>query len=108
MSIYYTDVVQIRSVQRDKTFGTEEKDNSFLSNAYVEEESEIKYNKNGELIDPVIHIFLPVTIAILKGDYIKVISLHGNEVNVHDGIERKVKRVSHVGGFNDSHLEVLV
>lgn len=107
MSVYFPDTVQIRNVERDKTFGTETKGIPFVSNAQVEEESEIKYNKNGEPIDPVFHIFLPKGVTVLKGDYIKVISLHGNTPNEHDGIERKVKRALNVGGFNDSHLEIL-
>jgi hypothetical protein len=64
MSIYFTDQVEITPVSRDTNFRTETEGTPFLSKAYVEDESEIKYGSDGQPLDPVMFIGLPVNTSI--------------------------------------------
>ena len=77
MSIYFTDQVEITPISRDINFRTETEDTPFLSKAYVEDESGINYGSDGQPLDPVIFIGLPINTSIVKGDFIEITKLHG-------------------------------
>jgi hypothetical protein len=80
MSLYFTDQVEITPISRDTNFRTEIEGTPFLSKAYIEDESEIKYGSDGQPLDPVMFIGLPVNTSIVKGDFIEITKLHGKAI----------------------------
>ena len=108
MSLYFPDSVEITPIVRNISFRSETEGTPFTSNAFVEEESEVKGNNIGSIVDPEIKIFLPASTSISKGDYIKVTKLQGNIILSTSSIgrKRKVVKTFPVGAFKNSHTEV--
>jgi hypothetical protein len=108
MQIYFTDEVMIYNNSTDPNFRTKTVLNSFESKAYIEENSEIKYNATGQPIDPEVWVFLPPNTEIHLGDDIEIIKFHGNDPTAQESGRRQVKRIHKAGAFKQSHLEVLI
>lgn len=106
MSIYFTDQVQITPVTRDENFRIETEGIPFLSEAYIEDESEIKFGSDGQPFDPVMFIGLPKNTLIVKGDFIEITKLHGKTIT--NSKKQKVKKAVHIGSFSESHIEIYV
>ncbi len=80
MSIYFTDQIEITPVSRDVNFRTEIEGTPFLSEAYVEDKTEIKYGSDGQPLKPEMFIGLPINTLIVKGDFIEITKLHGKVI----------------------------
>lgn len=108
MSLYFPDIVEITNIIYDPIYRTKTEGTPFESEAFIEDESEIKYDTNGQPIKPEIFIGLPKKIGIKKGSFIKIIKLHGETPTTQEAERREVKRVSRVGAFEMSHIEAVV
>lgn len=109
MSLLFPDIIDIIPVTRDSVFNVEtEGSPSTQSVAYVEEESEIRYNSQGELVDPSALVCLPADAVIAKGDFIKMVKVHGRTPIGDELLQRKVKRATYRGGSKVTHVEVLI
>jgi len=108
MSIYFPDEVEITNITYDATYRTKTEGMPFSSEAYVEDESGIRFGSDGQPIEAQMFIGLPRGTAILKGDFIQITKLHGKTPNAQEAERREVKRVTRVGAFEMSHIEVVV
>jgi len=108
MSLIFPDKVKITPININTVFNTEEQGTPFFSKANIEEEGKVRYNSNGEIIDPFIVIILPKGISIDRGDYIKIIKLNKKEPTTHEVISRKVIQASRRFNFGIGQIEVLV
>lgn len=108
MSIYFPDLVEITNITYGSNYRTKTEGTPFSSDAYVEDESEIRYGSDGQPIEAQMLIGLPADTTILKGDFIKITRLHGENPNAQEAERREVKRVSRVGNFGMSHIEAVV
>lgn len=108
MSVYFPDIVEIINIAYNSTYRTKTEGTPFQSRAFIEDESEIKYDTNGQPIEPNIFIGLPKNTIIHKGSFIEIIKLHGETSTAQEAERREVKRVSRIGDFEMSHVEVMV
>lgn len=104
MSLLFPDRVGIISVTRNSTYGTNTLSDETESKAYIEDDSTITFNSNGELLKSIKIILLPKDTTINVGDHIRIIKHHGVAL---DEEYVTVQRVSRIGGSRVSHLEVL-
>ena len=105
MNIYFTDIVQITPITRDANFRNKTEETPFYSEAYVEEDDKIVYGSDGLPIKPARKIFLPYSVSIKEGDFIKTTSKNNHLITDSN---RVVKSVSPIGSFKGDHLKVLV
>ena len=108
MNIMFPDKVRITPVVMNTVFNTEERGASFLSKANVEEEGKIRYNSNGEIIDPFIVIIFPYKTSVFRGYIVEIVKLCNDNPTSHEAIPRKVIQASRRINFGLKHIEVLV
>ncbi len=104
MSYYYQDEIRITKIDTGD-FGTPTEEASFLSEAYIEDDSAIQYGADGAPIRPAIRVFLPASTDLDEGDFIEVTKRFHESVTEQ---RRKVRIVSKVGSIKASHLEVVI
>ena len=108
MSLTYPDKVQVTNITRDATHGTQTEGVPFTSKAYVEEESQVRYNAEGAPVEPYLLVILPKGTTIAMGDKVQITELHGKAPTTDEARERFVRRAPRVGGGSVSHVEVLI
>lgn len=108
MSLAYTDKVQITNITQDATHGTHTEGTPFTSKAYIEDDTELRYDQNGSPSLPIVRVFLPSNVSISMGDKVQITKMHGRTPTTDEARERFVRRAPRIGGGNVSHLEVLV
>jgi len=109
--MHYPDLVTITTTTIDSRDKNETDATPYSSEAYIEEESEIRYGGDGMPLDPSTFISLPPTTAnkaIKEGDYIVITRLHGETPNVQEAMKKRIKRIIPVGTFSVHHLEVTI
>lgn len=104
MSILFTDKVQILTVTRNTTYGTNTLSDPKTSVAYIEDDTSIRFTGNGELAKSIKLIMLPKDTNVAIGDHIRILKHHGLTL---DEEYVTVQRVSRIGGSHVTHLEVL-
>jgi len=108
MSLAYPDIAEITPVTLSDTYHEETEGTAFQSIACVEEDSKLQYGTNGEPIEPAITILFPAKIEVHKGDYVRLIKLHGRTPTTDEAIRRRAKIAARIGGSRESHVEVIV
>jgi len=108
MSLYFPDEVEITPVVYDSTYRTKTEATPLSSEAFIEDESEIRFGPDGQPVEAQIFIGLPKDTLILKGYFIAITKLHGETPNAQEAERREVKRVSRAGAFEMSHIEAVV
>ncbi len=108
MSLAYPDIAEVTPITLSETYHEETEGASFQSEACIEEDSKLRYGPNGEPIDPVILIMFPAKTNVHKGDYVRLIKLHGRTPTVDEAIRRRAQIAARIGGSRESHVEVIV
>ncbi len=108
MSLAYPDIVENTPVTLSDTYHEETEGTPYQTEACVEEDSKLRYGPNGEPIDPVITILYPAKTDVHKGDYVRIIQLHGRTPTTDEAIRRRAKMAARIGGSRESHIEVIV
>jgi len=106
----YPDEVEITTISIDATYKNETEGTPFSSDAYIEEESQIRYGGDGMPLDPITIMFLPPTIAnkaVKEGDYIAITKLHGETPNSQEAMRKRIKKIAPVGGHRVHHMELV-
>ncbi len=105
MSIYFVDEVQITPITRNSTFRTETEGATITVEAYIEDDDRITYGRDGTPIRPAKRVFLPFGTSIAEGDMVRTTKRFGTTVTE---TSKQVSRVSPIGAFEGSHVEVVV
>ncbi len=105
---YYTDLIEITNITTDSVNRTETEGVPFEQKAYVEIESKIRYDSNGQPLDSTRNIFLPPLVNVSKGDYVKVLSIRGVTITGDLSIRKKIFYSSSFGANTDDHIEVKI
>jgi len=118
MSLLYPDRIRIVPVTTDNELKTTVEETPIDVSAYVEEESQIGFTKDGTVIVPHIKVFIPAkkviqkgilkTLSLKKGDMLIVKRLHGQEVIEQEQIRRTILSVQRIGSQRNTHIEVIV
>jgi len=108
MSLMFPDRVRVTPIVINTIFNTEERGTSYISKASVEEEGKVRYNSNGEIIDPFTLIILPGGKTINRGDLIEITKLCKKDPTAQEAIPRKVIQAARRFDFGLKHIEVLV
>ena len=108
MSLAYPDVVEITPVVLATAFKEETEGTPFPSDASVEDDSKLRFNRDGEPIEPSVIILFPKGTNVHKYFFAKIIKLHGETPTEDDNHRRRIKYASRIGGSMDSHIEAIV
>ena len=107
MSLLYPHTVEITNVTTNQNFRSETDGVPFSSEAYIEDESAIDLDNNGQPMNDEVNIFLPNGTVISRGDYIKIIAMNGRVGFI--AVRRKVKKIfAATGACSTDHLEVII
>lgn len=108
MSLAYPDIAEVTPATLADTYHEETEGTPFQSKACIEEDSKLRYSANGKPIDPAITILFPAKTNVHKGDYVRIIKLHGRTPTTDEAIRRRAKLAPRIGGSRESHVEVIV
>ena len=108
MSYIYPDVVEVTPVTIGAEFKEETEGTPFETEAYVEEDSKIRYGSDGEPIVPAVIIMFPKGTNVHKYYFAKIIKLHGETPTEDENYRRKIRYASRVGGSREDHIEAIV
>jgi len=108
VSFAYPDIVEITPVVLATAFKEETEGTPFPSDASVEDDSKLRFNRDGEPIEPSVIILFPKGTNVHKYFFAKIIKLHGETPTEDDNHRRRIKYASRIGGTMDSHIEAIV
>ena len=106
MSLLYRDEIEITPIIRDINYRSEVEDKKIRIKAHVESYDKVTYDSTGAPIVPKNLIITPTKITILVGYYARITKLHGKTVSGY--VKQKIRKVSSIGAFGESHLEILI
>jgi len=104
----FTDKIIIKTAAINNTFNSLDYGAAKTIKAYIENNSKIQYNANGQAYTPSFLIFLPANTVIAMQDVIEIVKIHGADPMGDEVGDKQIKQVKRVGGSSISHLEVYV
>lgn len=118
MSLLYPDKIKIIPTLIDSELKGITESQEIITKAYVEDESRLRYTKDGTVIQPNTMIFIPdrkifqngvlIRLSLKKGDMIIILKMHGEDVILQEQVRREVILVNRVGAQRKQHLEVIL
>lgn len=104
----FTDRIRITKVVENIIFNSPESEDTVIAKAYIENNTKVRYGNDGTPFTPSFLIMLPGNTSIFAEDEIEIVKIHGQDPVGSEAGKKKIMQTRRVGGFQVSHLEVMV
>lgn len=110
MSIYYTDTIETIAITYDSEKKSQVEGTPATVKGYWEEDSAIRYGKDGLPIEPIEWAFFPKNVSIKKGDLLRLTKKDNIDVSTNpDYTAYKIaKKVNIISSLGLTHYEVQI